>query len=70
MGSEMCIRDSTISYTGDAVTITVFADAEPIPFGSYVYYFTETLDGKKYFGQPIQLDFKLTSEKDVLKNTQ
>lgn len=64
------VSNITVSYAGDAVTITVFADAEPIPFGSYVYYFTETLDGKKYFGQPIQLDFKLTSEKDVLKNTQ
>lgn len=64
------VSNITVSYEGDAVTITVFADAEPIPFGSYVYYFTETLDGKKYFGQPIQLDFKLTSEKDVLKNTQ
>lgn len=64
------VSNITISYAGDAVTITVFADTEPIPFGSYVYYFTETLDGKKYFGQPIQLDFKLTSEKDVLKNTQ
>lgn len=64
------VSNITVSYAGDAVTITVFADAEPIPFGSYVYYFTETLDGKKYFGQPIQLDFKLTSEKDILKNTQ
>ena len=64
------VSNITVSHAGDAVTITVFADAEPIPFGSYVYYFTETLDGKKYFGQPIQLDFKLTSEKDVLKNTQ
>lgn len=64
------VSNITVSYAGDAVTITVFADAEPIPFGSYDYYFTETLDGKKYFGQPIQLDFKLTSEKDVLKNTQ
>lgn len=64
------VSNITVSYAGDAVTITVFADAEPIPFGSYVYYFTEMLDGKKYFGQPIQLDFKLTSEKDVLKNTQ
>lgn len=64
------VSNITISYAGDAVTITVFADTEPIPFYSYVYYFTETLDGKKYFGQPIQLDFKLTSEKDVLKNTQ
>lgn len=64
------VSNITVSYAGDSVTITVFADAEPIPFGSYVYYFTETLDGKKYFGQPIQLDFKLTSEKDVLKNTQ
>lgn len=62
------VSNITISYAGDAVTITVFADAEPIPFGSYVYYFTETLDGKKYFGQPIQLDFKLTSEKDAMKN--
>lgn len=64
------VSNITVSYAGDAVTITVFADAEPIPFGSYVYYFTETLDGKKYFGQPIQLDFKLTSEKDTAKNTQ
>ena len=62
------VSNITISYAGDAVTITVFADTEPIPFGSYDYYFTETLDGKKYFGQPIQLDFKLTSEKDAMKN--
>lgn len=63
------VSNITVSYAGDAVTITVFADAEPIPFGSYVYYFTETLDSKKYFGQPIQLDFKLTSERDTAKNT-
>ena len=63
------VSNIPVSYAGDSVTITVFADAEPIPFGSYVYYFTETLDGKKYFGQPIQLDFKLTSEQDTAKNT-
>lgn len=63
------VSNITVSYAGDAVTITVFADAEPIPFGSYVYYFTETLDGKKYLGQPIQLEFKLTSERDTAKNT-
>lgn len=63
------VSNITVSYAGDAVTITVFADAEPIPFGSYVYYFTETLDGKKYLGQPIQLEFKLMSERDTAKNT-
>lgn len=63
------VSNITVSYAGDAVTITVFADAEPIPFGSYVYYFTETLDDKKYLGQPIQLEFKLTSERDTAKNT-
>ena len=61
------VSDITVSYSGDAVTVTVFADAEPIPFGAYVYYFTETLDGKRYFGQPIQLEFKLTSEKENMK---
>lgn len=63
------VSNITVSYAGDAVTITVFADAEPIPFGSYVYYFTETLDDKKYLGQPIQLEFKLTSERNTAKNT-
>lgn len=59
------ISNITVSYSGDAVTITVFADAEPIPFGSYVYHFTETLDGKKYIGQPIQLEFKRSTEKNT-----
>lgn len=63
------ISNIAIDYSGDAVTVTVFADAEPIAFGSYVYHFTETLDGRKYFGQPIQLEFKHTSDKDNLKNT-
>lgn len=63
------ISNITVNYSGEAVTVTVFADTEPIPFGSYVYHFTETLDGRKYIGQPIQLEFKLTSDKDNLKNT-
>ena len=63
------ISNITVNYSGEAVTVTVFADTEPIPFGSYVYHFTETLDGRKYIGQPIQLEFKLTSDKDNMKNT-
>lgn len=62
------VSNITTAYGDGTVSITVFADSVPVPYGSYVYCFSKMLDSKKYFGQPIQVYFKTTAEKDAVKN--
>ena len=63
--SKPTVSDVTVDYSGEVITITVFADQTPSPFGAYLYYATESLDANRYTGQPIELDFKLTPAEDT-----
>lgn len=64
------VSNITVNYEDGTVSITVFADQVPVPYGSYIYCFSKILDSKKYFGQPIHVYFKTTAERDVSKELQ
>lgn len=63
--SKPTVSDVTVNYSGEVITIAVFADQTPSPFGAYLYYATESLDANRYTGQPIELVFKLTPTEET-----